>query len=385
LVSISYADGVPHVLVPKKTTITVKPDSKATLQFTLSIPALTAGSKVDGFTDVSGMIMLTPKDGGNNNITISVPYYCVPRPISDISVASKNLGEADGISSFRVTVSNDKNVIIVGDADFYSWGIHSDIGDRSMVTVGIVRDVGVQSFPDYNAPDDPLIVFAISIYKRVSTMVQYLFLVYVDVDPQNSNGDDYRIVVSDEGFYTSGSYSGSMGTFIDSLSSDHMIQSLYPLAFTDSSTLLIPLPSSHLCVDGEPCLSPSSPRLHYHVESYDLVSWDGMTKGESTMIGTYNAYTPSITTGQYLSVNPGETESTTVDVNRTEWDLTPSLGALVVTLNNKAGQDQAQGIPLNMDKKKKGKKTTTTKVFKGKSRLGNYRVMNESRPKQMNP
>ena len=52
------------------------------MQVELDVPAATAGDG-SSFTDVGGQIVFTPA-GGNNGVTLRVPYYLVPQAVSKI-------------------------------------------------------------------------------------------------------------------------------------------------------------------------------------------------------------------------------------------------------------------------------------------------------------
>ena len=79
------------------------------------------------------------------------------------------------------------------------------------------------------------------------------------------------------------------------------------------------------------------------MESYGLV--DGTT---DTIDGkaSFNAFTPSISTGMYDTVAPGGSASETVTVDPTEWKTTPALGVMVVTHENN-NHSEAQLIPVH--------------------------------------
>jgi len=67
--------------------------------------------------------------------------------------------------------------------------------------------------------------------------------------------------------------------------------------------------------------------------------------GSDTVMGTghFNPWTNAISTAGFVTVAPGGTDSTTaIAVNSAEAALTPTLGLMVVTLDNKSGFDEAQ-------------------------------------------
>ncbi|HYR35665.1 MAG TPA: hypothetical protein VEQ87_15350, partial [Burkholderiales bacterium] len=305
------------------------------------------------FHEVVGFVEFTPASASDNGgVALRVPYYLVPRALSDVDT---KIGALSGTNPSTVgTVTNRKGVIS-GDADFYAWGLFDrrmddrdaddeEDGDHTDKASNDVRAVGVQSFsfPSGTNPDRQLIVFAVNTYNRWSNASVNEFDIYVDVDGDGK--DDYIIVGADQGAVQTGSSNGLMGTFVFSKRSPGASIAFLALAPTDSSTALLPVLSSQLCRTGEPCLSKTvNPRLTYHAVSFDLVNG-----GNKVVAGSakYNPWSSSISQGDFLTVPPGASGSTTVSVNSAEAALTPALGLMVVTFDNKAGGEEAQLIPV---------------------------------------
>jgi subtilisin family serine protease len=341
-VATEAAQGAPHTVALSDTTVTVPAHGAANVRLTLTVPAATAGSGSD-FSDVAGYVRFAPAAGDNNGITLRIAYYMVPRALSDIRAqAKKHVKAKKGEDEVTVELSN-RNGVITGAADFYAWGL-ADKRDKGKVSNDI-RAVGVQSFPSPSTavPTRRLVVFAVNTYDKWSNASTNEFDIYVDVD--NDGTSDYVIVAVDFGAVTAGSFSGSMGAFVFSLRSGRSTIAFFADAPTDSSTVLIPVLSTALCMSGEPCLSSTNPRFSYSAASFDL--WNG---GVDEVEGTarYNPWTPAIETGDYAEVPPGGTATVTVTINRAEWALTPALGLMVVALDNKSGPDEAELIELKV-------------------------------------
>src|SRR4029077_12184533 len=147
----------------------------------------------------------------------------------------------------------------------------------------------------------------------------------------------------DQGAVQLGAFNGVIGSFVFSNRSPGASIAFFATAPTDSSTALLPVLSSQLCRAGEPCLSKTSnPRLTYHAQSFDLLNG-----GTKVVAGSakFNAWSSSISQGGFVTVAPGATDATTViSVNSAEANLTPALGVMVVTFDNKSGTDEAQLI-----------------------------------------
>jgi hypothetical protein len=322
---------------------------------TLDVPAATAGAS-DAFQEVVGLIEITPASAADNGgVALRVPYYLVPRALSDVSTS---IGRLTGTNPSTIATVTNKRGGIPGDADFYAWGIvdgriggddsQSDgEGDNTDKPSNDVRAIGVQSFPNPSKadPDRQLLVFAVNTFNRWSNASTNEFDISVDVDGDGI--DDYVIVGIDQGAVQLGSFNGVMGSFVFSKRSPGASIAFLADAPTDSSTLLLPVRSSQLCRAKEPCLSKlSNPRLTYHAESFDLAN--GGTKVVAGK-AKYNAWSSSISQGGFVTVAPGATDATTViSVNSAESNLTPALGLMVVTFDNKSGTDEAQLIRVDV-------------------------------------
>jgi subtilisin family serine protease len=334
------AAGSPHTLGLSASNVTVPAGGAATVDITLNVPAATAG-RANGsglsFREVAGLVTFTPAAGSNNGVALRVPYYLVPRPQSLVSTdISGKL--TPGFTSTAV-VQNKAAAPISGDADFYAWGLSDkkDKGDAS----NDVRAIGVQSFP-FNATNQ-LLVFAVNTYDAWSNAASNEFDIYVDVN--NDGKDDYIVVGVDQGAIQTGTFNGRMGAFVFSTRSSGAAISFLATAPTDGSTAELPVLSSALCRPGEPCLSSTNPRITYHAVSFDLVG--GTAPDDVDGTARYNVWSPAISTGGFATVAPGTTDtSNAISINAAEWAQTPAQGLMVVTLDNKSGEDEAQLIPV---------------------------------------
>jgi hypothetical protein len=136
-----------------------------------------------------------------------------------------------------------------------------------------------------------------------------------------------------------------MGSFVFSLHSGRANINFLATAPTDSSTALLPVLSSQLCMSGEPCLSAAKPRITYNAVSYDLMGGNVNVVNGSAK---YNVWSSAISQGGFATVAPGGSDSTnTISVNSAEWAKTPALGLMIVTLDNKNGASQAQLIKVS--------------------------------------
>jgi minor extracellular serine protease Vpr len=352
------ASGSPHTLSLSRTSVRVPAHGETEISVTLDVPVATAGASNGlglSFQEVAGLVELTPASASDNaGVVLRVPYYMVPRALSDVSTS---LGRLSGTNPSTIATVRNRRGGIAGDADFYAWGIFDtrSSGDDSESdgenenkggASNDVRAIGVQSFlvPSATNPTRQLMVFAINTYHRWSNASVNEFDIFVDVD--GDGVDDYIIVGADDGAVRTGSASGLMGSFVFSTRSGGASSVSLATAPTDSSTAELPVLSSQLCRKNEPCLSATNPRLTYHAVSFDLVNG-----GQKVVAGSakYNPWSSSISQGGFATVAQGGIDATTViSVNSAEAKLTPALGVMVVTLDNKSGADEAQLIKVDV-------------------------------------
>jgi minor extracellular serine protease Vpr len=337
------AAGSPHSIVLGSSSVTIPAGGEATVNVTLNVPVATAGDSNGAalsFREVAGLVTFTPTGGSNNGVALRVPYYLVPRALSGINVQMQK-SVTTGSPSTNANVSNPSGPI-AGNVDFYALGVE-DANDAGTSSAD-VRAVGVQSFP---SGANATIVFAVNTWDRWSNASTNEFDILVDVDPANANGDDYAIVGADQGLVQAQAFNGRMAAFVFDLKAPVAPTSVafFATARTDSSTALLPVLHSQLCVAGNPCLSLANPRFTYHINSFDLRSdFVDIVPG----VGSYNAWSSSISQGMFASVPVGGGGAVPVTINPAEWALTPALGSMIVSLDNKAGKEEAALMPLEL-------------------------------------
>ncbi len=355
------ASGSPHTLHLGRTSVRVPAHGETEVRVTLDVPAATAGGS-DAFREVAGLVEITPAGASDNaGVALSVPYYLVPRALSNVSTS---IGALSGTNPSTIATVTNRRGGISGDADFYAWGIF-DTRSRGADSDGDgddqdqespsndIRAIGVQSFssPSGTNSERQLLVFAVNTYNRWSNASTNEFDIFVDVD--GDGFDDYIIVGADQGAVQAGSFNGVMGSFVFSRRSAGASINFLATAPTDSSTALLPVLSSQLCRTGEPCLCksvcpagvPHNPRLTYHVAGHDLVKGGSKAVARSAK---YNPWSSSISQGDFVTVAPAATKTSTVSVDSAEAKLTPALGLMVVTFDNKSGADEAQLIKVDV-------------------------------------
>jgi hypothetical protein len=351
IVTTSNAQGDAHSVDVDRSSVTVPAGGKASVKVTLNVPvAGVAPSSSPDLNEAAGLVQFTPAtQADNGGIALRVPYYFVPRALSNVSTT---IGNFAGTNPAAVaTVTNAKHAPLAGDADFYAWGLGPKHDDRYAQQLpanaaDIIRAVGVQSFPGRTA-DDTVMVFAVNTYNRVSNAAANEYDIYVDVD--GDGVDDYAVVAADYGAVTAGDSNGVVGSFVFSLRSGAGSIFSFAVAPTDSSVTLLPVAASQLCGPGEPCLdATTNPRITYHSVGFDRNG--GVDIGLDT--AKFNVWNSAISTGGFAAgVKPGATDATNVvSVNSAEWAKTPAKGLMIVTFDNASGAGEAQLVPVNVKK-----------------------------------
>jgi hypothetical protein len=341
-ISSALPSGSPHSVSFDETSFVVPGESTHFVDVTLNVAAATAGvSNGAGlsFNEVAGLVMVTPQGSEfNSGIALRVPYYFVPRALSDIRTKlGSKLKPSNPTTTANVT--NDEGVI-AGDADFYAWGL-SD-GKEAGKAANDVRAIGVQSFP-FTATTQ-FIGFSVNTYDRWTNPSTNEYDIFVDVD--NDGKDDYVVVGADQGAVQTGTFNGRLGSFVFSTRSAGASINFFAQAPTDSAAANIFILSNQLCRAGEPCLNAANPRFTYSAVSFDVTETAPPDEVEGS--AKYNAWSPAISTGGFQTVAPGGTAQETISVNAAEWALTPALGLMVTTVDNKSKNGgEAQTIPVD--------------------------------------
>jgi minor extracellular serine protease Vpr len=329
------AAGSSHSVSFSAGSVSVPGGGQAAVEVTLNVPVGTAGN-TDAFREVAGLVTLTPGSGENAGVMLRVPYYLVPRALSNVNTRMNTHSVRASSPTANVRVTNSGP--IAGDADFYAWGLE-DPKDSARVSNDLYG-VGLQSFPFPSATDATrrLLVFGVSTFGRWSNAATNEFDIGVDVD--NDGRVDYVVVGADVGAITTDVFDGVMGSFVFSTRSPGASRMFNAAAPHDGTTLLLPFLTSQMCRSGEPCLSQATnPRITYDAISFDLVN-GGVDPIEG--IAKFNVWNPSISQGMFVSnLAPGAGADVPVTINPTEWAQTPAKGVMVITHDDRAGREEA--------------------------------------------
>ena len=350
--------GSPHSVSVYGSTVSVPPRGSRDVLVRLSVPAATAGgATIPGFpdtpgfpnppfSDVAGVLQLSPVGSSNNGITLRVPYYMVPQAVSNVDTRiddrkiNKTLTATATSTNYRGAAA--------GSTQWFDWGI-KDKRDHGLASNDI-RAVGVTSFPGaFGAPGAAdLLEFAISTNRRWSNAAQNYFDVFVDVN--NDKNPDFQIQAADEGALAGRNFDGVMVVAIFDLAippDSPGFVDFFAFAPTDSSTIVLPLDSERLCsaafgVDG-PCYG-DSPHFTYSADSF---SWTDGTVDTTDMSASFNPTSPAVNSGMGDSLAPNASATQPLTVNPAEQAITPALGWMVISQENKS-RDEAELFPLNL-------------------------------------
>ena len=332
-VKVTPTGSVPHTIAPFGPTISVPAASDATLTFKMSVPAATAGlthpaGTTSAYHDVAGIVTLTPADATQNGgAKLNIPYYLVPRARSLISV-SHNVPTLTSPSS-TLTVTNGPSQV-AGTADFYAWGLTSP---PQGLPFADTRAVGVQSIPI--SATDTFLVFAINTYQRFSTASPHEWDILIDTT--GDGNPDYVLIGFDVSGFVSTQPAGRFAAGLLKLSTGAFTVVRFADAPTDSTTLLLSVKASEMG------LSSANPRFSYQVNAFNGQTGDGEAVGGTAK---FNAFTPAISTGMFVTVPPSQSAGVPVTINAAEWAITPALGVMAVSMDNLNGTTQADLIPV---------------------------------------
>ena len=312
-----------------ESSLSVLPGQSGTLHLNLSVPAATSGNS-SGFREVAGLVTLTPAGPSDNSgVALNVPYYLVPRARSLVSTTIGS-GFGTGNPSTTAQVSN-TSAVVNGTANFFAWGLS---GQNSALGAAGLRAVGVQSF---DSSSGKVLVFAVNSFAPWTYHSGALeFDILVDI-----NGDgipDYDVFSYDYGSFTTGAANGQVVALVENLATNKFSADFFANAPDNGSTILLPVLAAHVGVNS------TNPRFSYSAESFDFFGNNDVIPGSAK----FNAFNNSITTAALVSLPPATSANVPLSINSTEFASTPTLGEMIVSLDNFAGAQQAQLLQVTI-------------------------------------
>jgi minor extracellular serine protease Vpr len=322
-------------------TVTVAGGGSATVQATLSLsaaavaalPSATAVSSNRGnVVTIRGAVTATPTKTGAGVYALRIPFLVAPRGLSNVTAGERSAYTDNGDGTFSATVSLTNSGIRSGAADVYAWGIQ-DADDISGAEDSMdVRSVGVQEFPA--AGGNRLLVFAVNTYGRWSNASVNEFDIAIDL--QQDGRPDFFVVGVDIGAVLAGAFDGRFGSFVFD-AAGNVIAARFAVAPANGSTALLPVLASEIG------LTSGSGKATYWVDAFSLVP-GGLV--DTTAKGGWRAFDSPVSTGDFISLAPGQTKPLSLTLNRDKFDTAPVLGWMVVTLDDANGASQSDNIPV---------------------------------------
>ncbi|HXL85524.1 MAG TPA: hypothetical protein VN989_15585 [Casimicrobiaceae bacterium] len=190
----------------------------------------------------------------------------------------------------------------------------------------------MQAFP---SGSNSTLVFAVNTYPRFSNAAAFEWDIAIDIDGDGVT--DFFVVGLDVARVISSQPCGRLVSIVVNARTNAIVN---PVRFadvaTDNTTLLLAVTASQLG------LSPTNPRFSYQAFAFNFN--DGEQVGGTAK---FNAFTPAISTGQFVSMPPNETATVPVSINTAAWGITRPLGIMVVSQDNANGAPQADLIRVS--------------------------------------
>lgn len=311
-------------------TLTLSPGQVAGLP---SVDVFTGSVGWGAVTSIRGAITASPASGPGV-YPLRVPWILVPRGLSNVTAGAKApYTQSKGIARTSVLLSN--GGIHSGNADVYAWGLHDASGDGFEEMD--VRDVGVQSFAaggDSSVPNDRYVVFALNSYGRSSTGAIHEYDIAIDTN--NNRKTDFFVVGVDYGAVTAGDFDGRVASFIFD-AKGNIVDAFVGDAPMNGSTILLPVLASELG------LKSGNSDFNYTVAAFSLENGAvDVVPGRAR----FDAYKPGVSQGNFIPLAPGAASTLQLSVDRGKFASAPTLGWLVVTLDDANGAAQAAEIPV---------------------------------------
>jgi subtilisin family serine protease len=338
---IGSASGAKVKVSPSK--VSVPANQWRSVDVTLSMTAakVAALPAADTFTgvgpgvllSVEGVVTAKPTTSGAGIYSLHIPFLLVPRGDSAVVAGSPSpYTLAAGVAGATVPLKNKGGHR--GTADVYSWGI----SDKDHTTgIASIRAVGVQSQPAAScgaAAGDSCLVFAINGWHQWSNAAAAEY--DIGIDTNNDGTADFIVVGVDLGAITAGAFNGVEASFTFD-AAGNLIDGFYADAPMNGSVIELPAIASEIGVTA------GSPTFKYSITGVDLI-----TGTVDAVAGTaaYNAFTPSLSNGQFISLASGASATLPISVTASLQKTTPALGWMVVSLDNANGAAQAALIPV---------------------------------------
>ncbi len=288
-----------------------------------------------------GAVVATPTTSGAGIYSLRIPFMAVPRALSNVAAGTRSAYSKGGIAQASIPLTN--SGVHTGIADVYAWGL-SDPQDlpSAAIATNDIRAVGLQVLPTEaltGAADasDRALIFAVNTYGKWSSASSNEF--DIAIYGTNKHKADYFVVGVDFGAVTNaGTFDGRMAAFTISAAGD-LIDLWVADAPANGSTVLLPTLASEIGQNATNNTRFSYGAVGFSVEDSALVD---PVNGQAE----FDAFHPSISTGDFLVLNPGQGTSLPVWVNKGLLGTTHDKGWMIVTQDDANGAAQADLVPI---------------------------------------
>ncbi len=319
--------------------VTVPARGTSTVRVTISLSAA-AEAKLPGaqqfaqssalLAAVRGTVTLTPTKTRAGVLPLRVPFLLVLRPLSAVRASLAGAWTSDAASERnKLTLRNTGTHATA--VQLFSLGL---TGSDESAASAQVRAVGVAAVPsDVAGPSitagDRLLRFAVNTWHQWSSASVNEFDILI-LGPDNS--PVYDVVLVDHGVATTGQFDGRMATFVFRESDQTIVNWRYATAPTNGTTLYADVLASDIGV------TDASPSFSYAVQSFSIDT--GRTDVVSG-IAAFDAFSPALSAGQVVALPAGASATVALRIDVAKFAAQPSLGWLVVALDNAPGAAQA--------------------------------------------
>ncbi len=312
-----------------KVTIRIKPSHMADLPGADALPT-------EAVLAIEGAVKATPTVGGRGRYQLRIPFLVVPRSLSAVSATGiTRFTVASGVATGTIKLTNPG--LHSGNADVYSWG-YGDPMDG--IAEADIRAVGVQALPGAFgglSDDDRLLGFAVNTYGRWTDAANNEFDVLVDTNHDGT--PDFVVIAADSGLVLTGSSNGQVLGFVVDLSDGSLVGDPWTVsAPTNGSTIVIYAAASDFG------LADGSGPIGYSVDSFSLEGFgDDATSGNAT----FDPFHPAVSQGDFVGLDHNDVASLPVTVGLAQFAATPSLGWMIVTMDDPNGGRQADLVSIS--------------------------------------
>jgi minor extracellular serine protease Vpr len=336
--SVGSTLGTSVSVVPS--TVTVPAHGSTLVQVHLSIPASafaampsddTGAIGPGGVMSVRGAIVATPR---NNGQSLRTEYLLVPRGLSDVEAGAADPTGTRNAFGSDIPLENDG--IHSGSADLYEWGLTDP---RDVNTSADVRDVGLQVLPGQTlggSSSDRSLIFLVNTWSPASNQAQNEYDIAID-----TNGDgaaDYVVFAADLGLVTAaGVANGEMAAFVENATTGALVDAFLTDDPMNGTTIELPLLASDLGLTAN-----KSKPFTYQVTGFDYAT----DTPDSTKSAAFDPFNPAVTTGEFTTLDPGQTGSFPVSGTRKLVKRDHVRGWLVATTDDAGGAAQADEVAI---------------------------------------